>query len=169
MKQIPEKIAERNIRSIYEREQAERDQAPRSHKIANSIAAFSGTVLFCALNAIVFATWIGLNLLSPWKFDPYPFTFLTMLVSLESIFLSTFVLISQNTFSAQAENRHNLDLQINLLNEQESTALIRVVVQMAEKMKLDTPELEALRAAAMDIDPEKILEKIDEVEGSTRK
>ena len=162
----PHDIAEQNIRAIYKREQKQLKKIPLTHKLANWIANFSGTVLFAGINAVFFVMWITLNL-TGWKFDPYPFTFLTMMVSLESIFLSVFVLISQNELSAQTEARNNLDLQVNLLAEQESTAIINLLVKMAEKIGIPDADLEDIKKFADDTDPEEILEKIDKVQSET--
>ena len=75
-------------------EHRRRRRASSSLRIADAITAFSGSMRFVALHVVWFGAWILLNLLIP--FDPFPFGLLTMLVSLEAIFLSTFVLISQN-------------------------------------------------------------------------
>ena len=69
-------------------------------RLADSITAFAGSMRFVALHVIWFATWVTINLVGP-AFDPFPFGLLTMIVSLEAIFLSTFILISQN----RAEDR----------------------------------------------------------------
>ena len=66
--------------------------------------------------------WLGAKL----KFDPYPFALLCMLVSLEGVLLSTFVLIKQNRMSQRADQRAHLDLQINLLSEKEITKLLQL-------------------------------------------
>ena len=80
-------------------------------------------------------------------FDPYPFTFLTMVVSLEAIFLSIFVLISQNRMAHQADRRAHLDLQINLLAEQENTMMLRMLERLCEKHDIRTePVNEEIRA-----------------------
>lgn len=66
-------------------------------RLADAITAFSGSMRFAALHVAWFGAWVILNLVGP-RFDPFPFGLLTMLVSLEAIFLSTFVLISQDRF-----------------------------------------------------------------------
>ena len=159
----PTEQTEKNIRAIYEREKRERDEIPNSHKIAHVCANFVGTVMFAVINAAFFMSWIAVNL-SFWRFDPYPFTLLITIVSLEAIFLSIIVLISQNELSHQQERRNSLDLQVNLLAEQESTELSRVVILMARKMGIGDAELERLEAMAKDTSPEEVLQKIDEVE-----
>lgn len=159
-----EEHTEKNIRSIYNREQEARAKLPRTHKIANVIANFSGTVLFLGLNATFFVAWILINSYKQIQFDPYPFTLLTLWLSIESIFLSTFLLISQNASSALSERRHDLDLQVNLLAEQEATELINVVLLIAEKMEIPEDKLSKLREMAVDTDPEDVLRKIAEIQ-----
>src|SRR4030095_8447065 len=70
-------------------------------------------------------------------FDPYPFNLLTMIVSLEAIFITIGVLISQNRMARQADRRAHLDLQINLLAEQESTAPLRLLARIAERLGIE--------------------------------
>jgi len=159
----PSEQTEKNIRAIYEREKSERDQTPVSHRVANAIGDFVGTALFAGLNLLFFAVWMGLNL-TILKFDPYPFILLLMIVSLEAIFLSIVVLISQNEMAKQQDRRNLLDLQVNLLTEQESTELIRVILLMARKMGIDQAELMALDAMSEDTSPEEVLQKIDDIE-----
>jgi CRP/FNR family cyclic AMP-dependent transcriptional regulator len=91
-------------------------------KAANWIADFSGSMTFLLLNAAVFAIWIIINLeiipgLS--AFDPYPFGFLTMSVSLEAIFLSIIVLLSQNLQAARERLRNDIEYEVNLKAELE--------------------------------------------------
>lgn len=159
----PTEQTEKNIRAIYEREKCEQAKIPNSHKIAHAIANFVGTITFAVLNALFFFLWITLNLWL-WKFDPYPFTLLITIVSLEAIFLSIIVLISQNELTQQQDRRNNLDLQVNLLSEQESTEIIRVMILMARKLKVPEEELKMLNMMAEDTSPEEVLQKIDEIE-----
>jgi uncharacterized membrane protein len=87
----------------------------------------AGTGWFAGLHVVWFAGWIAWNtwLVASWRpVDPFPFSFLTLVVSLEAIFLTLFVLISQNNLTRQSERRAHLDLQVNLLAEQESTKTV---------------------------------------------
>jgi uncharacterized membrane protein len=79
-----------------------------------------------ATHAVVFAVWIGINLREGWAFDRFPFSLLNLAVSLEAIFLSSFVLMTQNRMTSQADKRAHLDLQVNLLAEQELTAILHM-------------------------------------------
>ena len=72
-------------------------------------------------------------------FDPYPFSFLTLIVSLEAIFLSLFVLISQSRMSREADRRAHLDLQVNLLAEQENTKALEMLHRISQHLGLEIP------------------------------
>jgi uncharacterized membrane protein len=100
---------------------------------------FSGSMAFVYIHAVWFGLWFLLNLgifriphLT--QFDPYPFGLLTLIVSLEAIFLSTFVLIAQNNLSAVSERRAELDLQVNLLAEQKSAKVLELLDTIAREM-----------------------------------
>lgn len=88
-----------------------------------------------------------------------------MIASVEAIFLSTFVLISQNRMAAEADRRAELDLQISLLTEHEITKMVALVNEMANKMEIDPTQDEELQEAASDIAPERVLDKIEETKG----
>src|SRR5438874_2130826 len=76
----------------HERKRAESIQ----NRVADAITTFAGSMMFVYIHVLWFAVWITINKILPTKFDPFPFGLLTMIVSLEAIFLSTFVMISQN-------------------------------------------------------------------------
>jgi len=117
----------------------------RSERISDRITAFSGSMVFIMLHFVWFALWIVLNLPgAPWgRFDPFPFGLLTMIVSLEAIFLSTFVLVTQNRQAAAADRRARVDLQVNVIAEREVTRLIQLVAEIHKHLGLpDTSERE---------------------------
>ncbi|HEY4387152.1 MAG TPA: DUF1003 domain-containing protein, partial [Ktedonobacteraceae bacterium] len=90
-------------------------------RVADVIATFSGSLPFLLINFVAFVIWIVANTvgLKGIQFDPYPFQFLTMAVSLEAIFLSIFVLVSQNRQAAKDRMNADLDYQINVKAEME--------------------------------------------------
>ncbi len=89
-------------------------------KLANRITVFSGSMAFVYIHAVIFAVWIIVNLVQDKKgFDPFPFGLLTLIVSLEAIFLSTFVMLSQNIEAKQADLRSQLDYEVNVKAEKE--------------------------------------------------
>lgn len=132
-------VIERNI-GIIEVLQREADaHRTRQERFADAITAFSGSTTFLCVHAIWFGAWILFNVfkipgLS--QFDPYPFGLLTMLVSLEAIFLSTIVLISQNRQALISDAQRGLDLQIDLLAEYEITRMLRLVDKIAHKLEI---------------------------------
>jgi uncharacterized membrane protein len=135
----------------------------RADRIAAAIAHFCGDMKFVAIHVALFSGWIAYNSL-PWfkHFDPYPFTFLTLVVSLEAIFLSTFILISQNYEMRVSERRNQLDLQINLLAEQENTKMLQILDRIAKKVGAHTGDDAQVRALEEATRPEALVEQIEE-------
>ncbi len=111
-------------------------------KIADVIAAFSGSIQFLVFNAVWFVVWIVWNLLPRVRhFDPYPFGFLTMVVSLEAIFLSIFVLVSQNRQAAKDRLRADAEYEVNFKAELEIRQLHEKVDFLTEQMLARMPRV----------------------------
>jgi uncharacterized membrane protein len=130
----------RNVARIAKLESEQVNGRTVTERIAGAVTRAAGTAAFAIIHLVWFAAWIVINAglargIAP--FDPFPFSLLTMIVSLEAIFLSIWILISQNQMSRQADRREHLDLQINLLAEQESTATLRIVNRIAEHLGVD--------------------------------
>ena len=122
---------------------------PFATRIADKLTTKTGTPTFLFLNGLIFFVWIYINLgfvsqLQP--FDPFPFGLLTMLVSLEAIFLAIFVLISQNRQARISTIREEMHLRINLIAENEITKILELLAEMRKKMGIQTkdPELEQM-------------------------
>ena len=131
---------ERNVRVIAALERRALHNRTAADRLSDAITRITGTGAFAAANLVVFVLWILVNTvrvrgLEP--FDPYPFNFLTLVVSLEAIFLSVFVLMSQNRMTRAADRRAELDLQVDLLAEQELTAMLRMLDAMCRKLQVD--------------------------------
>ena len=118
-------------------------------RVADRITTFAGSMRFVYLHSAWFGLWILINLglvaaavgglLQP--FDPFPFGLLTMVVSLEAIFLSTFVMISQNRQAAVADHRAEMDYQVNVKAEAEIAKLLAMVEALvAHHAELASPE-----------------------------
>ena len=156
-------VTRENVRAMRELEQAAMARRTGADRVAAAIARFCGSITFVWIHVALFAAWIGYNVL-PWfkPFDPYPFTFLTLIVSLEAIFLSTFILISQNYDMRVSERRNQLDLQINLLAEQENTKALLMLERIAKKVGAhlgDDPQARALEEATR---TDTLVEQIEE-------
>ena len=152
-------ITRQNIENILCAEEKRRAGTRLVYQWVGKVTQACGTVGFLVANAILFAAWIAFN---EWvvAFDPYPYTFLLFGVSLEAIFLSVLILISQNMDAAESERRHHLDLQMNLLSEREITALMRLVVEMADKLDIADEKTQEVRAFAHETDPAGVLAEI---------
>jgi uncharacterized membrane protein len=161
--QTVDDVTRQNVHAMRRLEEASRAKRTLADRVASVIARFCGSMTFVILHVVAFAGWIGFNLLpSVRHFDPYPFTFLTLVVSLEAIFLSTFILISQNYDMRMSERRNQLDLQINLLSEQENTKMLQMLERIAIKVgahEHDDPQVRALEEATR---PESLVEQIED-------
>jgi uncharacterized membrane protein len=133
-------------------------------RCARGLIRIAGTTTFAVVHLAWFVVWIVVNtglVAGVRPFDPYPFNFLTLVVSLEAIFLSIWILISQNEMERLADRRAHLDLQINMLAEQESTAAIRMLRRISERLGI--PADDTVDAAlAEETDVERIANAIDE-------
>jgi uncharacterized membrane protein len=155
-------IVRDNVRTIARLEEASRDARALTDRVVDAISSFCGSLAFVYVHAIWFGGWIAVNL-SPLRgihFDSYPFGLLTMVVSLEAIFLSTFILITQNRQSRTADRRNHLDLQINLLAEQENTKMLRMLQAIHDRLDIreKDPEVAVLEQATK---PEKVVQEIE--------
>jgi len=127
----------RNIETVARMEEKHLTDRGHADRIADAVAAFSGSMTFVVLHIVIYTFWILINLkYIPFipAFDPYPFMLLSMVVSLEAIFLSTFVLMKQNRMSKRADSRGHLDLQINLLAEKEMTMVLQMLRLIGAKV-----------------------------------
>jgi uncharacterized membrane protein len=158
-----EDVTRQNVLAMRQLEEAAMAKRTGADRVAAAIARFCGQMTFVWIHVVIFAVWIGYNTL-PWfkPFDPYPFTFLTLVVSLEAIFLSTFVLISQNYEMRVSERRNQLDLQINLLAEQENTKALQILERIAKKVGAHVSDDAQVRALEEATRPESLARQIDE-------
>jgi uncharacterized membrane protein len=129
-------VLRKNIRAIADLEERALHQRGTADRLSDAISRAMGSGPFALIHIIGFSAWFALNTkLVPGiqPFDPYPFYLLTLIVALEAFFLTVFVLMSQNRMTRQAEKRAHLDLQVNMLAEQELTAILRMVHSLCEK------------------------------------
>jgi uncharacterized membrane protein len=156
-------VVERNIDALIDRRHREERARGLEERIADAVTRFTGSMRFVYIHLVLFGAWIVVNL--GWipgvpRFDR-SFTVLAMAASVEAIFLSTFVLISQNRMQAQADKRADLDLQVSLLSEHEVTQLITLVREMARRMGVEQAHDPALDELQQDVRPEEVLESME--------
>ena len=155
----------KNIETILELEKQAVQSRSAAEHVADKVTTFAGSTPFIILHLAWFAAWIVLNEgiipgIAP--FDPFPFSFLTLVVSLEAIFLTLLVLMSQNRMTKEADKRAHLDLQINLLSEQESTLTLRVVQKIAKHLGLEEEVEDAVKELSEDTDVSQVAKTLDE-------
>jgi uncharacterized membrane protein len=164
------KLIRKNVARIHKLEEWSKRHRSWADNVAEQVATFCGRITFVWIHAVIFAVWIGWNTLPHFRhFDPYPFTFLTLCVSLEAIFLSSFILIAQNYEMRLSERRAHLDLQINLLAEQENTKMLQLLERIARHVGAtteDDPEIDQLAVA---VRPETIHQEIEAIYGEHEK
>jgi uncharacterized membrane protein len=154
----------RNVLAVAEMERAGRAQQRPWERWVCAVAARSGTITFLWIQVVLIAAWIAFN---SWPglphVDPFPYVFLTLVLSIEAIFLSIFILISQNEETRLTERRNALDLQINLLAEQEGTQALRMLRQIGDKLGVHfdaDPQIKALERATH---PDTLAAEIDAI------
>jgi len=155
-----------NIETLRERRRRERESASFEQKLAQRITDFAGSMRFVYLHVALYGFWIVANLgwipgLNPW--DP-SFVVLAMIASVEAIFLSTFILITQNRMSIADDRRAELDLQVGLLAEQEITKLVQLVAEISRRLGVedaDGPDVEEMKQL---VAPGEVLDAIEEGE-----
>lgn len=154
----------RNIDALRRRRAEEEANASFEERLATVITRFTGSMRFVFVHAVIYGFWIVANLhwiagLTPW--DP-TFVILAMVASVEAIFLSTFILITQNRMTAAADRRAELDLHVSLLAEAEITKLVELVSMIAEQMHLSTSEQQEIDEMKRRVAPEAVLDAIEE-------
>lgn len=131
---------EENVEAIKSWDRRVMLKRTATQRVSDSITRVASSGGSMIAHCAWFTSWIAINLgaLGVQPFDPFPFPLLTMIVSLEAIFLALFVLASQNRLGKQADLRANLDLQIDLLVEREMTAVLQLLNDIARHLNVDT-------------------------------
>jgi len=153
----------RNIDAMEHRRRRRRAHTSRQTRVADSITEFAGSMRFVALHLVIYGGWILLNLgIMPGvhRFDP-SFGTLSMVASVEAIFLSTFVLISQNRMAELSDQRADLDLHISLLAEHELTRLTGLVASIGDHLGVAHAAAQDIEDIQRDIAPEAVLDALE--------
>ena len=153
---------EQNIEALAALNHAAKKRRSLEERVADGITTFSGRMLFVYVHILWFSIWIALNTghLGVRPFDSYPYGLLTMIVSLEAIFLSTFVLISQNRLAVEADRRADLDLHIGLLTEYELTRAVKMLDAIQDKLGIENNSDRELQEIEKTVHPEDVLAAI---------
>lgn len=156
---------DRNIEALLKRRRQDAAKASLQEKAAASITRFAGSMSFVYIHVILFGGWILVNVGMIPIFTPFDpsLVILAMFASVEAIFVSTFVMISQNRMAASDDKRADLNLQISLLAEHETTQLLSIVTAIAEKLKVDLDQNEEIIELQEDVTPEDVMDSIEDL------
>lgn len=163
--QITPDAVQKNIETILKLEKESLQKLSVVEHAATKVTNFAGSTPFIIFHIFWFGGWILINagIISGIRpFDPFPFSFLTLVVSLEAIFLTLLVLMTQNRMTLEADKRAHLDLQINLLDEQETTIILRLVQKIADHLGLEDELDDSVKDLANLTDVLNLAKKIDE-------
>jgi uncharacterized membrane protein len=162
--QTVEQLTRQNVETVSKLETATKAGSSVTDRIADRISRFCGSMGFVYFHVAWFASWVLINTGLPTRFhfDGYPFSFLTLVVSLEAIFLSAFILIAQNRQGVLSERRAQLDLQINMLSEQENTKMLCLLQQIAKSLGVNHGSDHEIELLAKAVKPEELARQIEE-------
>ena len=161
----PQQQARKNVETITKlEERAIHSRTPIEHA-ADVITKFAGSLPFIIFHIIGFSLWISANsglIPGVTPFDPFPFSFLTLVVSLEAIFLSLLVLMAQNRMTKEADKRAHLDLQINMLAEQQNTIMLKMLQSICKQLGLEAESDEIVQEMIEETDVDQLAEVLEE-------
>ena len=157
-------LTRRNVSRIMALEEAEHEKATLGDRVGDAVTHAAGSLMFLGINLLAIAGWMLLNVMLPEskRFDPFPFSLLTLILSIEAILLAIFILITQNRAAQISEKRSHLDLQINLLAEQENTQMLLMLDQIGRAVGAQMDNSRDAAALAERIRPEALSEQLDE-------
>jgi len=157
-------VTDENIRAIAHLQAQAQRRRTTAQRLGDWITVCAARESSVAFHVVWFAVWILVNTGHGFgtPFDPFPFTLLTTIVSLEAIFLTLFVLASENRLTQDADRRGQLDLQVNLLAEQEMTLMLSMLKEVCEHLNLrETISSRTFRELATRTDVKRLAEQLE--------
>jgi uncharacterized membrane protein len=153
-----------NVETIAKMERASDEHRTFGERVADGFAAVVGSWPFIVVQTVILAAWIVLNVLAwSYQWDPYPFILLNLVLSFQAAYAGPIIMMSQNRQSWLAERRNRLDLQINLLAEQETTEILRLLRKLCEKQGIPLDEESNAAAYEQATKPEQLIRQIERV------
>lgn len=161
----PNGQVQKNIESIMRLDKETSQKRSTGEHVADKVTTWAGSTPFIIFHIFWFGGWLLFNLrlipgLTP--FDPFPFSFLTLIVSLEAIFLALLVLKSQNRMTKEADKRAHIDLQINMLAEQEGTRILNMINRIGKHLGLEEEKDETIQQLSRETDVNQVAKTLDE-------
>ena len=160
------KHTQSHIDSIARQEYEFLEQRTSSERVGDRIAGFAGSMSFVLIHVLLVLSWVLINVNQvSWisRFDPYPFSLLGMIVAVEAVVLSSFILMRQNRMTKRAERRDHLNLQIDLIAEKEITKLLQMVHAICDDMGLkQIAEDQELKEFSQETSVETLTQRLDD-------
>src|SRR6516162_11619187 len=146
-----EELTRRNVTIIGEMEKAAAEKRSRGDRLADWFAACAGSWAFLVAQTAILLIWIILNL-TAWinHWDPYPFILLNLALSFQAAYAAPIIMMSQNRQAKLSERRNHLDLQINMLAEQETTEILRLLRLLCQQSGIGLEDDHSGRAFEQD-------------------
>ena len=158
-------IVARNVALVRNLEKDSHERRSNSQVFSEAVARFCGDPKFLSCHLIACVIWLVGNAVLPFRVDPPPYHFLTLFVALEAIFLSMFILISQNRIQQVNEERAHIDLQINMLAEQESSHMLEMLMEIKAHLGMNNAAVanqDQAVALSEVTDVQKLIEQVQE-------
>jgi uncharacterized membrane protein len=133
------KQSEAHVDSIVKQEEEALERRSGSERLADGVGSFAGSLPFVVLHLVLLIVWLLVNsgrIPGIQPFDPFPFSLLGVIVAVEAVILSSFILMRQNRMMRRGEHRDHLNLQVDLLAEKEITKVLQMVRAMCGQMGL---------------------------------
>jgi uncharacterized membrane protein len=160
------KHTQSHIDSIARQEYEFLEQRTSSERVGDRIAGFAGSMSFVLIHVLLVLSWVLINVNRvSWipRFDPYPFSLLGMIVAVETVVLSSFILMRQNRLTKRAERRDHLNLQVDLIAEKEITKLLQMVHAICDDMGLkQIAEDQELKEFSQETSVETLTQRLDD-------
>jgi uncharacterized membrane protein len=157
-------LTQRNVELIGRMEKESEAQRTFGARAADVFTAAVGSWTFLIAQTAILAAWIAVNLVAwAYRWDPYPFILLNLVLSFQAAYATPIIMMSQNRQARLSERRNHLDLQINLLAEQETTEILRLLRKLCAKSGVSLEGEVDVRALAQATSPQDLVEQIQQV------
>jgi uncharacterized membrane protein len=162
-------LTRHNVEAISKMERAAEEQRTFGERVADGFAAVVGSWTFIIVQTALLAAWLIVNVVAwAYRWDPYPFILLNLVLSFQAAYAGPIIMMSQNRQSRLSEQRNHLDLQINLLAEQETTEILRLLRKLCEQQGIPLEGEPNIAAFEQATKPERVIRQIEQIAKASR-
>ena len=165
-----DELTQQNVQTIAKMQEYAQRKRRLGDLSADSFKTMLGSWTFLIVQSLLLTLWIVLNIVGWWRhWDPYPFILLNLALSFQAAYAAPIIMMSQNRQERLAERQNRLDLQINMLAEQETTEILRLLRRICEHQGIKLENQTAIEALSEATKPERVVRQIDESEKPPKK